>query len=149
MAQQTTQPQDRPSLLAIRGVALMTTVLIIGAIFLAIGISNVVDASEIASHGVQVRAVVLGVPKGGPSNSTEVGYTTASGQREQGVLGGVSYLRVGSAITVVYDPVRPSVVALPGASSEGAWQQVVAGSASLLIFFFFLVSWRVRPGKER
>jgi hypothetical protein len=131
--------------MSIRAVALMTTVLIIGAIFLAIGISNVVDASEIASHGVQVRAVVLGVPKDGPSNSTEVSHTTASGQREQGVLGGVSYLPGG---VCDYRGLRPSAPVGGGPAGCEFQRGVAAGRCGQRVLADLLLP-RVVAGASR
>lgn len=129
---------------------------ILGAILLGGGISNVVHAGEIASNGVRVNAVVLGSAGGfadryGVPHGLQVGYTTASGQQEQGTLdapNAASSYRVGSAMTVVYDPFDPSVVTMPKESSSSPWSQVVAGIAALICAAAWLV-WTLKTARKR
>jgi hypothetical protein len=136
-------------------IMLISISVIFGAAFLGTGISNVIHADDIASHGVQVRAIVLSRDLGfgttGPSHLLVVGYMTASGQHAQGQLdapNAASSYRLGSAITVVYDPLSPSVVAIPKTGSLGPWLQVVTGIVCLLVFPLLLLWNLVRTRKR-
>jgi hypothetical protein len=136
-------------------IMLISISLIFGVVYMGLGISNVIHANDIASHGVQVRAVVLsrdlGFGRTGPSHILQVGYTTAAGQHEQGQLAApnaASSYRVGSAITVVYDPFSPWVVTMPKAGSLGPWVEVVMGIVCLLVFPLLLL-WNLARTRKR
>lgn len=129
---------------------------LLGSIFLGVGVNNVINAGELASHGIRVRAVVNGpvsnVPGQGPSHTLDVSYTTLSGVQEDGQIGvpdPASSYRIGSAITVVYDPENPSVVTVPKATSFGPWFEVALGAVYLLALAGALVWYRARARKRR
>lgn len=129
-------PPGRRSPIPIGLILAPLVLLVIGAVSLAVGVSNVVHAGQIARNGVRVKAVVIS----DLGTSIKVQYTTAAGQREQGTLPAPSLAshRIGSALTVVYDPSNPSIVTTSGETSSDLaspfdpWGMVVEGILSLL-----------------
>ncbi|MGA3153029.1 MAG: DUF3592 domain-containing protein [Streptosporangiaceae bacterium] len=109
--------------------------LVIGFASIGVGLSDLAHARQISKNGIRVFSVVL-ENNGVGRNAVLVGYTTITGQHEEGVLDtpdeGLDYV-IGSEITVVYDPSSPSVVTLPGAGDGDSWFTIGAGAACLVL----------------
>ncbi len=118
-----------------RGIVLVVILLVFGSVFLGTGISDVQHARQISRSGVPATATVV-QDQGWGRFAVLVSYTTAAGQHLQGTLDTPSEADsypVGSQLRVVYDPVSPSVVTLPGSGSTDGWIHTWVGAFILLL----------------
>ncbi|MBE7187406.1 DUF3592 domain-containing protein [Jatrophihabitans endophyticus] len=120
----------------------------IPALCIVFGSLSLVHGRQIAQHGVTTKAYVernIDGPRGGPCESADVSYSTVSGVSEQGTVDTDGCLRVGSLVTVIYDPNVADVVVLKnkaGGSTSDSGGALWTGLV-LLVFEGTAVGWAV------